>query len=743
MKKTAALIVLLSLIVSSFIFAVPGKSVTHGYTAGDANDDGVINISDVLLVKRYIAAVARDRDVDIPAADANGDAFVDMRDVLTLIRVITGVEDAQENNTDGLYRVGEIKISGKNISRYTIVYPGDIDLATVYSPAMDYAIRELRSYIEDACGIKLNIASEGDTIDSYRIRYTYDFNNEYDIGKEGFVFRARDDGDFDIICGTQRGALYATYTFLEELIGYRFLTGDVEYLYKADTVSIPAGYYDRQVPGFEYRGVQQSGISDDWVKLKINALDGGARANNWDGGGLGTLYIHAHSFAYQMAGYDRAYDPYMNDFTNEFHTSQPCMTSDDTYAKILDFNYRLIEERESGGQRYGYHYTQVSCASNDNTNYCVCEKCKTVYELEGSVAGCMMRLANRVAEKMCADFPELDIYTIAYAGGNIPPKYTRPHEKVCVCFCTTGCNNHLLRDTSECDEAGGNPRMTAPIYYGGPVEPYNNTKDMAYMDAWLELTDNIYFWYYGANYNYFVSPAPNLFSFYDDIKYLAERGMIGIYAEGSSDPVRYSFEYLRSYLCSKIIWDPYMTEEEYERHMDEFLMIYYGDGWREIKEYIYMSNRASDINGCWTNNHDAPWDVYSEEYFKDNYSEMASLLDTALAKAESPKQKARVEMTSVHAHFLGLSATYDSSYVNGTPEERAAYVSRYEWLWNYYKDNAASSSNPEGIKATVFGSGIANFDNFPADDGDPVSPMSWIFKDGFDGHSGGWRFPFG
>ncbi len=722
---------------------IPSGAVTHGYLAGDVNDDGALSMKDVLALRRLLAGSADEGDVFTLAADVDGDGTLTMKDVLKLRRIIAGAEDAEGNNTDAAYKVDGIRIADRNIARYAIVYPR-VAPEGAFHPSMEHAVRDLRDYIEAACGVTLNIAYEDSFDGAAAIRYVYDEADEYGLGKEGFVFEC-EDGEFTITCGTQRASLYATYTFLEDFVGYRFLPADIEYLYGADVINIPEGYFDRQVPGFVYRGSTQAGTTHkNFYKMKINALDGGGQANEWNGGGLGTLYIHAHSFAYQMLGFDQAYTAYANDFTNPYHTSQPCMTADDTYEKIIDFNYRLIEEREGWGQHLGYYYTQISCASNDNTNYCNCEKCKAVYEAEGSVSGAMMRLANRVAEKMTEDYPDLDIYTIAYAGGNVPPRMTRPDEDVCVHFCTTGCNNHLLRSTEECDEAGGNPRMRGPIYYKGPVENYGNSKDMAYMSDWLELTDNIYFWYYGANYNYFVSPAANLFNFYDDAKYLAERGMIGFYSEGSSEPAHYNFEYLRTYLASKVLWDPYMTEEEFERHMDEFLEIYYGAGWRDVKSYIFMSNRASDEAGCWTNNHDAPWDVYSEEYFLEHYDEMASLFDSAYEAAKTDETRRHVEEASVHAHFLGLSATYDRDFVNGDAAAKAAYRARYEWLWNYYKDNGYDGDyNPDGIRGTVFGSGTANFNAFPKNASNVVCPMDWIFEDGFDGHAGVWTFPFG
>ena len=766
MKKLLSVLTLHCILASTFFALLPARSaaVTHGYLKYDANDDGRIDMKDVLAVRKFMASIITKRDIDFLAADGNEDTMVNARDLLMIRKVILNIEPSEGNNTDGRFNVDEIKIGGKNISRYTIVLPEPREGYELFEPATEYAASELRTYLYYACGLRLNVAKASDEVKTYKIKFVYDTDDEYDLGDEGFILEACEDGDFVITCGAKRGSLYGAYTFLEDLIGYRFLTADVDYLYENKTVDIPTGYRDRQVPGFEYRGITQAGVGDkfrNWGMLKVNALDGGARASRDTGGGLGTLYIHAHSLAYQLCAYDNyndpsvenggfynkergAYSEYANDFFNPYHQSQPCMTDDYTYEAVLYFNYTLLDERLSRGEAYGYNFTQISCATNDNTNYCMCARCKQVYYYEGSVAGTVIRLANRVAEKMAEDYPELDIYTIAYAGGNIPPLHTRPNENVCVCACTTGCNNHSLRNTEECEAAGGNPRMRAPTYFGGPAEKYSNKKDMEYLDAWLELTDNLYFWYYGANYNYFTSPAPNLFAYYDDIKYLYEKGIIGIYSEGSSEPTHYNFEYLRSYLNSKILWDPAMSEEEYEGLMDEYLMIYYGDGWRSIKQYILMSDHASDINGCWTNNHDAPWDVYNEEYFRDHYAEMAALFDEAYDQAQTAEQKARVEMCSVHCHFLGLSVTYERDYANGDAASRAKYAERYAWMWNYYNDNAYSDSNPNGIRGYVYNLGTAGFEKFPSSSGDIYCPMEWYFDQTplFDGHAGTWTFNY-
>ena len=117
MNKIASLIVLLSFIISSLVFTVPGKGATHGYQLGDANDDGYINMKDVLHIRRYIALIERERDINLLSADVDKDNAVTMKDVLDIRRVIAGIENFEDNNSDDAFRVGQIKISGKNISR--------------------------------------------------------------------------------------------------------------------------------------------------------------------------------------------------------------------------------------------------------------------------------------------------------------------------------------------------------------------------------------------------------------------------------------------------------------------------------------------------------------------------------------------------------------------------------------------------------------------------------------------------
>ncbi|MBR0302415.1 MAG: DUF4838 domain-containing protein [Clostridia bacterium] len=431
-----------------------------------------------------------------------------------------------------------------------------------------------------------------------------------------------------------------------------------------------------------------------------------------------------------------AYDGF-NALDQEYslNSTQPCLTSDVTFRHIMAFNYLLYKERSIKGKYLpGVHYTMLSVSPNDNTDFCTCNDCKAVYTREGSIAGTVIDMSNRVSDAMKDTIPGVGVYTIAYWDARNPPKYLTPNENVCVCFCVGGCNNHTFDHTEECAAAGGNARYPFKVWdveRQSPQKPdfnVSNVYDVDCLNRWCEVTDNIYVWYYACNFSYYISPTPNVFNIYNDFKYLAERGASGIYCEGSSRG--FSFELLRGYLASRMMWDPLMSEEEFEAYLDEFLMIYYGNGWEYIKEYLYMQDAAGNLQGCFMNNFDWPWDMYNREYYGANYDHFCDQFTQASGATSDSTQKSRIELASIHMHFLGLSATYESDYVNGTSAQRSKYTTRYTWLWNYIKNKGyMQKTREDAFKATSFQEGVGGLNARPNTATEVRDTMTWIFLD--------------
>ncbi|MBQ7714952.1 MAG: DUF4838 domain-containing protein [Clostridia bacterium] len=741
MKKFVSVVLTLIMTVSVAAFALFGTSaVTHGFLKYDANDDGRIDMKDVLAVRKYMASIYGKRDINFLAADGNEDKMVNARDLLMTRKVILNIEPSEGNNTDGEYKVDVVSVGDRNICRYTMVLPPDAD------ECMEFSAEEFQDRLNEACGITLNITQDEASAKGNKIKFIYDVDEEYGLGEDGFRIKVEDSGDMLIWCGTkgyQRGSMYAVFHILEQFVGYRFLTaddygnednGDVVYLYESEKATIPDRYAETIVPAITYRALAQRGISNtNFYKLHINDRQESHKAKY--GWREGTLYIHAHSYAYQMAGIEHAYDWEWIE-RQGLDQTQPCLTDEETYQKIVEFNSWLIEDRVTwgttladgtkvGNDVLGRTYTQVSCSPNDNTDFCQCTDCKYVYSIEGSIAGTVFRLANRVTEKLEETYPDIETYTIAYWDARRPPKLTRPRDNICVCYCIGGCNNHPYDHTELCAEAGGNPRLEAKNW-DGTSSNSSNVDDIYYYLGWTELTNNVQIWYYSALLTYFLSPAPNLFNVYSDIKFLASTGTTGVYFEGSGS-AKYCFEHLRGYLATKMIWNPYMSEEEFNDLMNEYLMICYGDGWQYIRQYIDMSNTAGDLQGCWTNNFDRPWNVYNKQYYTDNYKDMAVLFDNAYDLAETFSQRKRVLNCRMQCDFLGLSATYERDWLRGDAAARESYKARYQNLYNYIKNN--------GVRVAGF-SGTAGCDNFPTSANDIRDTMDWLWE----GCNGMWNW---
>ncbi len=205
MKKIISLLLVLCMLVGTTSALVPTASaLTHGYLSGDANDDADVTTKDILLVRKFVAGTIGEKELDTVASDVDFDDDVTTKDILKIRKCVAGIISLDENNTDGMYRVDKVSIADKNIARYTVVIPKNPDAC------MNYSAKLLKDYVKRECGITLNIKTEGDAVEGYRIRYVYDVNDENALGKEGYRVVVGNDGDMTLYCGSMRGPLYVT-----------------------------------------------------------------------------------------------------------------------------------------------------------------------------------------------------------------------------------------------------------------------------------------------------------------------------------------------------------------------------------------------------------------------------------------------------------------------------------------------------------------------------------------------------
>ena len=438
-----------------------------------------------------------------------------------------------------------------------------------------YAGQELANYLSQK-GVAIEDGG-------FRIFVYEDFKFEED----GFWVYATLRGDeacMRICGGNGRGVLYGVYKFLEEYAGVRYFTPDLEEIPEGDIV-LRDGNLLSYSPYFEYRHTS-------WHCAAVSTACSWCVKNGLNGNGhippeLGDKISYAPGLNVHTLGKLTE--------TGGGASPNPCLSSEENYQKVLKNVRAVLEESPNS------HI--VSISQNDNNTYCKCEACAAVDAEEGSPAGLMLRFVNRIAEELEADYPDLVIDTLAYNYTQAAPAKTVPRHNVCVRICSIRCC--FMHPFTECNDAKGPNGVD-----------WTRTKTFLYdLLQWGKICDRIYVWDYTTNFAYYIAPFSNFGAIRENILLYYENGVRGIFEQGNGQSVSGEFGELRAYLLAKLMWNPYMSEEEYYMHMDEFLEAYYGDGWEGIRAFIDLTTELAGNEGSCINIYEAPLNsITAEEY---------------------------------------------------------------------------------------------------------------------------------
>ena len=416
---------------------------------------------------------------------------------------------------------------------------------------------------------------------------------------DSFVITATLSGDnagMTIVGGNERGVLYGVYKFLEEKGGVRYFMPGLETVPTTDIV-LNDGVVLEYTPYFESRRMNWNcvGGNSDWcVKQGVNT-------NNADMSGKygGAVTYGSGLFVHTLGWLSE---------TGEGASANPCLTSEEVYQTVLkNLRARIAEDPT---------INIVSISQNDNNNYCTCDNCKAsdayystsaTDSTKGGPAGTMLAFVNRIAEELEAEYPNLVFDTLAYNYTQAAPKNIVPRHNVCVRVCSIRvCFMHPMTECPENKGPNGVQWTRTKLFL-------NDLQD------WGKICDRIYVWDYTTNFRYYIAPFSNFGALRENMRFYHENGVRGMFPQGNSQSISGEFGELRAYLLAKLMWNPYMSEEEYNRHMNEFLAAYYGPGWLYIRSYI-DSTTALANDGC-INIYEEPLQSITEaEYLKNEFN---------------------------------------------------------------------------------------------------------------------------
>ncbi len=632
---------------AKFVLGTEADAGEYGIDMTDFADDGYLIRADrgsVLLLGK--TEVGLDRAVREFVKHGNSDDF-------------------KKTYNEG-FRVKKLTVAGNDISEYAVVRDDSADECHVFASS------ELVKYVYKTCGATLSEFTESEyeaaaDKPAHFIKLTVDYPR---LGDEAFEVSVGGDGNLTIYGGRYRGCLFGVYGLLYDL-GWRFtgsgeygkkgffsvVTGTEEYLYESEHVDLTPDINRTESPAICGR---------DSVTGELRNFDSYSVNNNYALGGYGLLDRMCHGMAVNhhaifSGEYENLY------LGHDKSGKQPCYTSEDIYEAVESWALRETASRLE-------RYPEGECPPIDISqwddfadSFCSCETCLQVVGEEVSLCGPVLRMANRLAEKLNSVYDGIKVNILAYAGLETLPKLTKPNKDIVVSFCVYvgSCQNHTF-DDPDC------PRNTV---FREKFEDW-----MMYVAPYQTVV-----WYYPfTTYaNAFHSPFYTVFL--DDMKYFSQYkiGHFFICADNSNTGV--TNDQLGAYLCSKFMWNCDYTEEEMLGLIREWLDIIYGDAGSYIYEYLMYCEEAADRTGCWTSFFARSVDKVDNismavafDYFCDLFEEAKKAADTSVIEE-------LVERCKAGMLYICVGITYEDRYVNGTAEERAVIAERYTEAYNIFK----------------------------------------------------------
>jgi len=367
------------------------------------------------------------------------------------------------------------------------------------------------------------------------------FQRAEEWGEDGFGVIA-DKKSITFYGATESAIEHAIYYTLEHSFGIHFLSAEETVIPKQVKLkALPYTIYE-QVPAFQYREVFYGEARRAGYAESFYLTDGQGSGNFERHPGWG-LWVHTLHRLLPPDIYFTQHPEYYAQRNGIRIKDQVCLSNPDVLKLVRD---ALQQEMN---QRPNEKYWSVS--QMDNYNFCECDKCAHIDEIEGSHAGSIIRFVNEIADF----FPEKVISTLAYQYSRSAPKITKPRSNVNIMLCTIEENR-------------------AKSLRGTGFE-----KDLS---DWSKISHNMLIWDYVINFSHMVMPFPNWPTLQENIQLFKSYGVTMLFEQGYNQSSS-EMQELRCFLLSKWMWDPTLDADSLT---NLFLSNYYGVAGPMVKEIL-------------------------------------------------------------------------------------------------------------------------------------------------------------
>ncbi|MBQ7962510.1 MAG: DUF4838 domain-containing protein [Clostridia bacterium] len=515
-------------------------------------------------------------------------------------------------------------------SDYVIVTADDADECIMT------AVNELQTYVEKISGAKLDYVNESSFAGGKAIILgNTDIASADTSGLKEDGFRLYSDGEHFVISGsTSRGTLYGVYTFLEEYLGVRWFTPELEVVPESKDVVIDANL-DRTVePSFAVRRNSQAGADDTYrARTKINV----------------SFYYDAPEYGGAMTWvmWDVTLDRLVPDALFSEHpeyfamnpdgtrtTDHVCLSNPEVLTIAVDNARQAILDCE-------YDAKYIHIGQKDNSNYCYCETCSALYEAYGSISAPTIIFTNAFADALDDEFPYMTFTFYAYGETDRPPQKgdLRCNDNVVPVLCQLhrACRSHPITECGAIDEQ--NPTFDSLFVEHDTMVAKDHAK-------WTQIADRTFIYDYTINFINSAMFFSNFETLQSTMKYMHDIGITG-YVYNCGDGHSAAFNELRNYLLCKLQWD---VNADVEYHMMDFMNAYYGE---EAAPYI---KEILDVQTAHTkataHAFDFSWHYQAGFYSPQGVMKLDELWEKALNADVTDEQRFNIEVDNLSWEYF-------------------------------------------------------------------------------------------
>ncbi len=565
-----------------------------------------------------------------------------------------------------------------------IVEDGKSDFSIVTAEDADECImtaaEEMQTYLEKISGAKLPVITENQLDEGAKAVVIGETELEKDItevnrdaiGADGFLLYS--DGNYLLIAGgNSRGTLYGVYTLLEDYLGIRWFTPELEVIPESKDIVVDANINKIIQPSFEIRRNSPAGSTDAYrARTKMNV------SFHYDASGYGG----ALTYVLWDVTLDRLVPDSLFAEHPEYFAMNPdgSRTTDHVCVSHPEVLTVAVENARKAILADNKNADHIHIGQKDNSNYCHCETCEALYEKYGSVSAPTIIFTNAFADALDDEFPDFTFTFYAYGETDRPPEdlslKCNSNVVPVLCGLHKACRSHPL---TECGAQDGNETFMNLFADNEPTI----AQDFA---DWVKIAERTYIYDYTINFLNTAQFFSNFETMQPTMKYMHDIGITG-YVYNCGDGHYAAFNELRNYLLQKLQWD---VDCDVEYHMMDFIKAYYGeDAAPYIREIIDIQTAQTKATA---HAFDFDWHYQAGFYSPLNTLRLEALWRKALKADVTEEQLFNIEVANLSWEYFKANQ-FIGKYSFLSPLRLQAN----EWLYDEFKAHGMDRVSSFGI----------------------------------------------